>query len=175
MSPSALDPTSLKCEGMSESEIQNIPQEFSQMAKLAQKTGFDGVQIHAAHGFLLSQFLSPLFNQRSDKYGSDIENRMLLLLDSIQAARAAVGSGFPIAVKLNSSDQLQCGLSEGDALQVVTALDKSSVDLIDISGGTYFPGAKSTSDSAGCGPHFIEFARRARQVTSKPLILTGGL
>ncbi len=77
-------------------------------------------------------------------------------------------------MKLNSSDQLEGGLGEDDALQVVAALDKSSVDLIDISGGTYFPGAKSASDSAGRGPYFIEFAKRARLLTSKPLMLTGG-
>jgi 2,4-dienoyl-CoA reductase-like NADH-dependent reductase (Old Yellow Enzyme family) len=81
---------------------------------------------------------------------------------------------LPIAVKLNSSDQLEGGLSEDDALQVVAALDASSVDIIDISGGTYFPGAKSASDSAGRGPYFAAFAERARSVTSKPLMLTGG-
>lgn len=148
--------------------------EFASTAKLAHQAGFGGVRIHAAHGFLLSQFLSPLFNKRSDGYGGAIANRMKLLLESIEATRAAVGPDFPIAVKLNSSDQLEGGLVEDDAIQVVAALDKSSVDVIDISGGTYFPGAKSASDSAGRGPYFIEFAKRARMVTSKPLMLTGG-
>ena len=77
-------------------------------------------------------------------------------------------------MKLNSSDQLEGGFDEEDALEVVAALDRSSVDLIDISGGTYFPGAKSASDGAGRGPYFIEFAKRARAVTTKPLMLTGG-
>ena len=132
------------------------------------------MQIHAAHGFLLSQFLSPLFNKRSDEYGGAIANCMRLLLETIEATRADVGPDFPIAVKLNSSDQLEGGFDEEDAFEVVAALDRSSLDLIDISGGTYFPGAKSASDGAGRRPYFIEFAKRARAVTTKPLMLTGG-
>jgi 2,4-dienoyl-CoA reductase-like NADH-dependent reductase (Old Yellow Enzyme family) len=159
---------------MSREEIRQVPLDLAQTARLAQEAGFSGMQIHAAHGFLLSQFLSPLFNKRVDDYGGSIANRMRLLLDVLEATRAAVGPQFPIAVKLNSSDQLEVGLGEEDALAVVAALDNSSVDLIDISGGTYFPGAKSASDSAGGGPYFIAFAKRARTVTSKPLMLTGG-
>lgn len=95
-------------------------------------------------------------------------------METVEAVRATVRPEFPIAVKLNSSDQLLGGFSEEDALHVVAALDRSSVDLIDVSGGTYFPGAKSASDGAGKGPYFIDFARRARAATSKPLMLTGG-
>jgi 2,4-dienoyl-CoA reductase-like NADH-dependent reductase (Old Yellow Enzyme family) len=172
--PSELDLPDLQCEGMSLDEVQQLPLDFAKTAKLAQQAGFGGVQIHAAHGFLLSQFLSPLFNKRSDGYGGTIANRMKPLLQSIEAVREAVGPNFPIAVKLNSSDQLVGGLDEDDALEVVAALDASSVDLIDISGGTYFPGAKAASDGAGRGPYFVEFAKRARTKTSKPLMLTGG-
>lgn len=172
--PSALDLPGLQCAGMTLDEIQNVPREFAKTAKLAQQAGFGGVQVHAAHGFLLSQFLSPLFNKRSDAYGGTVANRMRLLIETIEATRAAVGPHFPIAVKLNSSDQLEGGLGEEDALEVVATLDSSSVDLIDISGGTYFPGAKSASDSAGRGPYFANFAKRARTLTSKPLMLTGG-
>ena len=172
--PSDLDLPGLHCVALSLDEIHQLPSEFANTAKLAQQAGFGGVQIHAAHGFLLSQFLSPLFNKRSDEYGGTIANRMRLLLETIAQTRAAVGPHFPIAVKLNSSDQLEGGFEEEDALKVVAALDKSSVDLIDISGGTYFPGAKSASDGAGRGPYFIEFAKRARKMTTKPLMLTGG-
>ncbi|MFT5800102.1 MAG: 2,4-dienoyl-CoA reductase-like NADH-dependent reductase (Old Yellow Enzyme family) [Candidatus Azotimanducaceae bacterium] len=172
--PSDLDLPGLHCVALSLDEIQQLPSEFANTAKLAQQAGFGGVQIHAAHGFLLSQFLSPLFNKRSDEYGGTIANRIRLLLETIAQTRAAVGSHFPIAVKLNSSDQLEGGFEEEDALKVVAALDTSSVDLIDISGGTYFPGAKSASDGAGRGPYFIEFAKRARKMTTKPLMLTGG-
>ncbi|WP_210542443.1 NADH:flavin oxidoreductase/NADH oxidase family protein [Rhodoferax sp. PAMC 29310] len=172
--PSALDLPGLSCAEMPLAEIRQLPSEFAKTARLAQQAGFGGVQIHAAHGFLLSQFLSPLFNQRRDDYGGAIANRMRLLLASIAATRAAVGPDFPIAVKLNSSDQLEGGFDEHDALEVVAALDQTSVDLIDISGGTYFPGAKAASDGTWQGPYFIEFAKRARAVTSKPLMLTGG-
>jgi 2,4-dienoyl-CoA reductase-like NADH-dependent reductase (Old Yellow Enzyme family) len=172
--PSALDLPGLRCAELTIDEIHQLPSEFARTARLARQAGFGGVQIHAAHGFLLSQFLSPLFNKRSDEYGGSIANRMRLLLETIEATRATVGPNFPIAVKLNSSDQLAGGFDEEDALEVVAALDRSSVDLIDISGGTYFPGAKSASDGAGHGPYFIEFATRARAVTTKPLMLTGG-
>ncbi|WP_299814388.1 NADH:flavin oxidoreductase/NADH oxidase family protein [uncultured Roseibium sp.] len=172
--PSALDLPGLRCAEMTAEEIQQFPLLIARTARLAQQAGFGGVQIHAAHGFLLSQFLSPLFNRRSDAYGGPIANRMRLLLEAIEATRAAVGPEFPIGVKLNSSDQLEGGLSEDEALEVVAALENTSVDLIDISGGTYFPGAKAASDGAGRGPYFIGFAKRARTVTSKPLMLTGG-
>jgi len=172
--PSALDLPGLRCAELTPNEISQLPAEFARTAILARQAGFSGVQVHAAHGFLLSQFLSPLFNKRCDQYGGEIANRMRLLLETIDAIRAAVGPRFPIAVKLNSSDQLEGGLDQEDALKVVAALDRSSVDLIDISGGTYFPGAKSASDGAGKGPYFLDFAKRARAVTTKPLMLTGG-
>ncbi|RME14566.1 MAG: oxidoreductase [Alphaproteobacteria bacterium] len=173
--PSALDLPGLQCAALTLDEIREIPAQFARAARLAQQAGFGGVQVHAAHGFLLSQFLSPLFNMRNDAYGGPIERRMRLLLESVEAVRAAVGPTFPIAVKLNSSDQLEGGLSEADALKVVRQLDQTSIDLIDISGGTYFPGARAASDGAGHGPYFIDFARRARAVTTKPLMLTGGI
>lgn len=172
--PSALDLPGLRCAELTLDEIHLLPSKFAMTARLAQQTGFGGVQIHAAHGFLLSQFLSPLFNKRNDDYGGAIANRMRLLLEVIETTRAAVGPSFPIALKLNSSDQLKGGFNEEDALEVVAMLDRSSIDLIDISGGTYFPGAESASDGAAQGPYFIEFAKRARAATSKPLMLTGG-
>ncbi|GAA0633052.1 MULTISPECIES: NADH:flavin oxidoreductase/NADH oxidase family protein [Thalassospira] len=172
--PSALDLPGLKCAALTDDEIRKIPARFARTAKLAEQAGFGGVQIHAAHGFLLNQFLSPLFNRRRDDYGGSIANRMRLLLETIGAVRAAVGHGFVVAVKLNATDQLEGGLSEDDALAVVTALDQTKIDLIDISGVTYFPGAKAASDGAGGGPYFMNFAKRARKVTTKPLMLTGG-
>lgn len=172
--PTALDLPGLQCEELTVDEINQVPLEFASTAKLAKQAGFGGVQVHAAHGFLLSQFLSPLFNQRNDQFGGTIANRMKLLLMTIETIRKSVGPDFPIAVKLNSSDQLEGGLNEDDALEVVRALDQSSVDLIDISGETYFPGAKAASDGGGRGPYFLEFAKRARKATKKPLMLTGG-
>jgi len=172
--PSVLDVPGLSCAALNREEILGLPAEFARTAALAKSLGFGGVQIHAAHGFLLSQFLSPLFNRRDDDYGGSITNRMRLLLEVIDEVRSAVGPGFPVALKLNATDQLLGGFDEEDSLKVISALDQTSVDLIDISGGTYFPGAKSASDSAGGGPYFLEFARRARPLTKKPLMLTGG-
>jgi 2,4-dienoyl-CoA reductase-like NADH-dependent reductase (Old Yellow Enzyme family) len=96
------------------------------------------------------------------------------LLEIINEIRAEVGSGFAIGVKINSSDQLDGGLTEDDALVVVSLLGEHGVDLIDISGGTYFPGAASSSDRRSAGPYFLDFARRARAVTDVPLMVTGG-
>lgn len=175
MGPSALDLPGLRCREMSPEEIARLPGEMAATAALARRVGFGGVQIHAAHGFLLSQFLSPLFNRRGDRYGGNIANRMRLLLEVIEAVRGAVGPGYPVALKLNSSDQLEGGLVEDEALAVVAALDHSAIDMIDISGGTYFPGASSASDSGGGGPYFLGFAEKARTLTSKPLMLTGGI
>jgi 2,4-dienoyl-CoA reductase-like NADH-dependent reductase (Old Yellow Enzyme family) len=172
--PSALDLPGLKAAALGTAEIAALPGQFAQTARLAREAGFSGVQIHAAHGFLLSQFLSPLFNRRDDAYGDPIGNRMRLLLDVVEAVRRALGADMPIAVKLNASDQLDGGLDEDDALAVVAALDRTGIDLIDISGGTYFPGAKPASENGGTGPYFLDFARRARQVTEKPLMATGG-
>ncbi|MEM9097889.1 MAG: NADH:flavin oxidoreductase/NADH oxidase family protein [Pseudomonadota bacterium] len=172
--PSALDFPELKCDALSLSEIKSLPGEFARTAALAKAFGFGGVEIHAAHGFLLSQFLSPLFNRRTDAYGGSLENRMRLLLETVERVRQAVGPAFPIGIKLNATDQLEGGFVEAEALAVIAALESTSIDLIDISGGTYFPGAPSSSDRAGSGPYFVDFAKRARSKTSKPLMVTGG-
>lgn len=172
--PSALDLPGLSCAALSLREITALPAEFARTARLARQLGFGGVQIHAAHGFLLSQFLSPLFNQRQDAYGGDLQSRMRLLLEVTAAVRQAVGSSYPVGIKLNATDQMEGGLHEAEVLQVIEALDHTRVDLIEISGGTYFPGTPSSSDRAGGGPYFVEFAARARKYTSKPLQATGG-
>ncbi|MEL6839731.1 MAG: oxidoreductase [Pseudomonadota bacterium] len=172
--PSALDLPGLSCAALSVEEIAALPAQFARTAAHAKAVGFAGVQIHAAHGFLLSQFLSPLFNKRSDEYGGALNNRMRLLLETIDAVRTAVGPTFPVAIKLNATDQLTGGFAETEALEVIRALETTSTDLIDISGGTYFPGAKSASDRAASGPYFTEFGKAARARTTKPLMITGG-
>lgn len=172
--PSAIDIPGLICTAMTREEIRELPIEFARTASMAKGLGFGGVQIHAAHGFLLSQFLSPLFNRREDEYGGSVNSRMRPLVEVVQDVRSAVGPNFPVAVKLNATDQLEGGLEENDAFKVISALDGTGVDLIDISGGTYFPGARSASDSAVAGPYFIDFAERARQWTRRPLMVTGG-
>lgn len=172
--PSALSLPDLRCDALDLEEITALPERFAQTARRAQSLGFGGVQVHAAHGFLLSQFLSPLFNRRDDAYGGSIDNRMRLTLEVVSAVRRAVGPAFPVGIKLNATDQLEGGLTQDDGLAVVRALDRTSIDLIDISGGTYFPGAPSASDGSGKGPYFLDFAARARSQTAKPIMVTGG-
>ncbi|MCY4542918.1 MAG: oxidoreductase, partial [Rhodobacteraceae bacterium] len=173
--PSALDIPGLKCAGMSVEEVQELPGLYAETAAFAKEAGFTGVHIHAGHGFLLSQFLSPLFNRRDDRYGGSVEARCQLMLEIVDEVRRAVGPSFPIGIKINSTDKLEGGLTEADALEVVGLLGETSIDLIDISGGTYFPGAKASSDGvADSGPYFLDFARRAKGTASVPLMLTGG-
>jgi len=172
--PSALDIEGLQCAGMSIDEVQELPDMYARTALHAKTVGFSGALIHAGHGFLLSQFLSPLFNRRNDGYGGSIEARCRIVLEIISEVRRAVGPSFPVGIRINSTDQMEGGLTEVDSLEVVRLLDKTSIDLIDISGGTYFPGAKASSDGTSRGPYFLDFARLARGVTNVPLMLTGG-
>lgn len=173
--PSPLDVEGLRCDGMSVEDIDELPGTYAGAARLAQEAGFGGVQIHAGHGFLFSQFLSPLFNHRTDAYGGTVERRFRIIGEVIDAVREAVGPSFPVGIKINSTDKLVGGLTEDDAFEVVRLLDGTSIDLIDVSGGTYFPGAASSSDGiSSSGPYFIDFARRAREITSIPIMLTGG-
>lgn len=172
--PSAIDIPGLNCTALTAAEIKQLPAEFARTSIMAQELGFGGVQIHAAHGFLLSQFLSPLFNKRQDAYGGSSTARMQLLLEVVDAVRRSVDPSFVVGVKLNATDQLQGGFEEDAALEVIAALDNTAIDFIDISGGTYFPGAKSSSDNAGSGPYFLDFASYAKKKTSKTLMITGG-
>ena len=172
--PSALDIEGLQCAAMSLDDIHDLPQMYARTALHAKVAGFSGVLIHAGHGFLLSQFLSPLFNHRTDGYGGSIEARCRIVLEVINEVRRAVGPSFPVGIRINSTDQLEGGLTEVDALEAVRLLDRTSIDLIDVSGGTYFPGAKASSDGSGRGPYFLDFARQAKEVTKVPLMLTGG-
>ncbi len=172
--PSALKIEGLTCKALSLEEVRALPSQFARTALFAKQNGFGGVQIHAAHGFLLSQFLSPLFNKRTDAYGGSIAGRMRLLMETIASVRAAVGRSFPVAIKLNATDQLEGGFKEQDALEVVKALDAAPIDLIDISGGTYFPGARAASDGTQPGAYFLGFAQKAQRLTTKPLMVTGG-
>ncbi|WP_315983727.1 oxidoreductase [Aliamphritea spongicola] len=166
--PSALHIGDFKCDGMTLEEVLALPETYARSAALAKEVGFTGVQIHAGHGFLLSQFLSPLFNRRDDQYGGSVAARARIVTEIITAVREALGSSFPIGIKINTSDLLEGGLTQQDALQTIKLLDETSLDLIELSGGTYFPGAKSSSDSAAKGPYYLEFAAQARQVTDIP-------
>ncbi|MGI9615568.1 MAG: oxidoreductase [Acidimicrobiales bacterium] len=175
MGPSALDLDGLRCGEMPVEEIESLPMRFASAALTARDAGFTGVELHAAHGFLLGQFLSPLFNHRADRYGGSIEARGQVLIDVVNRVRRETGPDFAVGVKINATDELEGGLTEPDALIVIEMLDRCGVDVIDISGGTYFPGAPSSSDRPSEGPYYADFAERARQVTTAALMLTGGV
>ena len=164
-----------------EDEILEIIQRFARAAQICEKAGFEGVQLHGAHGYLISQFLSPLTNQRQDQWGGSIENRMRFLLEIYQAVRAATSADFIISVKLNSADFQRGGISEEDVITVFKAIDAAGIDLIEISGGTYeapaMAGVKQEKRKASTiarEAYFLDFAEQIRQQVSCHLMVTGG-
>lgn len=161
---------------LNENEIQQLVQRFARSAGIVKKAGFTGVQIHAAHGYLVSQFLSPLHNQRTDRWGGSIENRMRFAMEIYRAIRNEVGPVFPIGIKLNSADFLKGGFSEDDAAEVVAALANEGIDLVEMSGGTYEAPAMTGSRRAQSGEeaYFMGFARKIRKNVQVPLVVTGG-
>jgi len=170
-----------KPRAMSENDIKQVISRFVKAAKIAKEAGFTGVQIHSAHGYLLSQFLSTITNQRTDQWGGSIENRSRLLLTIIQEVRKEVGADFPISVKLNSSDFQKGGLTEDESLEVIKMLDKENIDLLEISGGTYENVAFFLMNENGLKEstkkreaYFIDFAKKVRVVSKVPLMITGG-
>lgn len=166
---------------LSEHEIVEIIERFGAAAKLIDDAGFDGVQIHAAHGYLVSQFLSPQTNRRTDGWGGPLEKRARFLLEIVRLVRERCRPGFTIAVKLNSADFQRGGFSEGESLEVVSMLDRASIDLLEISGGTYESAALLGYDESGRPStrereaYFLDFAETARARTSVPVMLTGGI
>lgn len=166
-------------QAMPQAVIDEVIQRFARSARLAEQAGFSGVQIHAAHGYLLSQFLSPLSNQRSDQWGGSLENRARLLLEVVKAVRAVVTPGFAVAVKLNSADFQRGGFSAEDAGQVVRLLNGQAVDLVELSGGSYeapaMQGEARDGRTLAREAYFLEFARDIRQVAQMPVMVTGGI
>jgi len=159
--------------------IDEVIQRFARTAQLAERAGFSGVEIHAAHGYLLSQFLSPLSNRRTDQWGGSLENRARLLLEIVKAVRAVVSPGFAVAVKLNSADFQRGGFSADDARQVVGLLNDLSVDLVELSGGSYeapaMQGQARDGRTLAREAYFLEFARDIRTVAKMPVMVTGGI
>jgi 2,4-dienoyl-CoA reductase-like NADH-dependent reductase (Old Yellow Enzyme family) len=159
-------------------EIEDIIARFARTAAVAKQTGFTGVQIHAAHGYLISQFLSPRTNLRDDAWGGDAPRRRRFLLEIIAAVRAAVGPEFAVSVKLNSADFQRGGFDQDESMAVVSALARAGLDLLEISGGTYERtemfdngGRASTQQREA---YFLEYAEKVRSTTALPLMLTGG-
>ncbi len=156
-------------------EVKSVIQDYIHAAKLAEKSGFHGVQIHAAHGYLVNQFLSPADNQRADEYGGDIENRMRFLTEIFNGIKAGVNKQFSIAIKLNSKDFIDGGFSEQDSISVIKRMSQLGIDLIEISGGNYENPvmSKDGRDSKEEG-FFIEFAKQIQDITTVPIVITGG-
>jgi len=167
-----------KPRALTETEILVIIKKFATSAKLAKEAGFTGVQIHGAHGYLVSQFLSPRHNQRDDQWGGSLENRMRFVLSVYSAIREQVGSDFPIGIKLNSADFMKGGFSEDDSMQVVKALADAGIDLIEISGGTYespsMMGADVKESTLKREAYFLDYAEKVRAQVDTPLVVTGG-
>ncbi|MFC3059926.1 NADH:flavin oxidoreductase/NADH oxidase family protein [Paenirhodobacter populi] len=160
-------------------EIDGVIARFAETAALAEQAGFDGVQIHAAHGYLLSQFLSPLTNLRTDEWGGSLENRARLLVEIVRAVRARVLPGFGVGVKLNSSDFQKGGFSAEDAVAVVRMLNDLPVDLVELSGGSYespaMHGRPAAASTRAREAYFVDFARDIVAVARMPILVTGGI
>lgn len=164
-----------------EDEILDIIQRFATSAAICEKAGFEGVQLHGAHGYLISQFLSPLTNKRQDQWGDSAENRMRFLLEIYKAVRAATSEQFIISVKLNSADFQRGGITEEDVIATFKAIDAAGIDLIEISGGSYeapaMAGVKQEKRKASTiarEAYFLDFAEKIRKQVQCKLMVTGG-
>jgi 2,4-dienoyl-CoA reductase-like NADH-dependent reductase (Old Yellow Enzyme family) len=164
---------------MTEAQIEETVGRFAATAALAEEAGFDGVEVHAAHGYLLSQFLSPLVNRRDDGWGGSLENRARLLLDVVRAVRAVVGPTFAVAVKLNSADFQRGGFDADDARRVIAMLEPLGVDLVELSGGSYespaMSGRPADERTVAREAYFLDLAAELAEAGSIPLMLTGGI
>ena len=170
-------------------EIQEIIKKFTFVAKIARETGFTGIQIHSAHGYLLSEFLSPDINLREDDWGGTVENRSRIHVEIIKSIRREVGEDFPISVKMNSADFQKGGFSPDDSIQVAKIIEAAGVDNIEISGGTYEQPRLLGLDNVSINPdrsevrkestiareaYFLEYAEKIKKNIQIPLMVTGG-
>ena len=170
-------------------EIQEIIKKFTFVAKIARETGFSGIQIHSAHGYLLSEFLSPDINLREDEWGGTVENRSRIHVEIIKSIRQEVGEDFPISVKMNSADFQKGGFSPEDSIQVAKIVESAGVDNIEISGGTYEQPRLLGLDNVSINPdrsetrkestiareaYFLEYADKIKKNIQIPLMVTGG-
>ncbi|RZO98778.1 MAG: NADH:flavin oxidoreductase/NADH oxidase family protein [Gammaproteobacteria bacterium] len=170
-------------------EIQEIIKKFTFVAKIARETGFSGIQIHSAHGYLLSEFLSPDINLREDEWGGTVENRSRIHVEIIKSIRQEVGEDFPISVKMNSADFQKGGFSPKDSIQVAKIVESAGVDNIEISGGTYEQPRLLGLDNVSINPdrsetrkestiareaYFLEYADKIKKNIQIPLMVTGG-
>ena len=165
---------------MTEEEIWKTIDGFGDCALIAKKAGWKGVQIHGAHGYLVSQFLSALTNLRTDQWGGSLENRARFALEIYRNMRKKVGAGFPIGIKINSADFQRGAFTEEESLEVIDMLSAEGIDMIEVSGGTYEKaammgaGKKVKESTKKREAYFADFIQKARAKTKAPLLLTGG-
>lgn len=163
---------------LSEDKIYEIINRFGESARICKECGFEGVQIHGAHGYLVSQFLSPNHNQRNDKWGGSIENRMRFVLEVYKSIRKNVGNTYPVGIKMNSADFSKGGFSHEEAVLVAKSLSEIGIDLIEISGGSYetpvMTGVPIKESTQKREAYFLEYASAIKKVIKCPLIVTGG-
>lgn len=180
VSPSAVyDPVSkVMPRELGGDEIRALIADFVAAAGRAKRAGFDGVQLHAAHGYLLSSFLSPHTNRRTDEWGGPVENRARVLLEILRGVKAACGPSFPVIVKLNSTDFLEGGLTLDDAVLVARMLEADGIDGTEVSGGmaeagqgSIWPGLRSEEDEG----YFVESAARVKKAVGVPVFGLGGI
>ncbi|AZA09040.1 NADH:flavin oxidoreductase/NADH oxidase family protein [Corynebacterium pseudopelargi] len=164
---------------MSQEQIEEVIEMFSTTAFRAAEAGFDGVEVHAAHGYLLSQFLSPLANVRTDQWGGSLDNRARLLLEIVSRIRAGVPEDFLVAVKLNSSDFQRGGFSLEDAAKVIEMLNQRGVDFVELSGGSYespaMTGNAADDRTRAREAYFLSMAEQLVATSALPLMVTGGI
>lgn len=171
---------------LTEAEILDFIQRFAQVSRVAREAGFTGVQIHSAHGYLLSSFLSPVTNVRTDAWGGSLENRARFLIETLRAVRKVVGGDFPVSLKLNSDDFRRGGFEFSDCLRLIEWLNAEKVDLLEISGGTYeqpkllgFDGRAEDAvplkqSTAKREAYFLDYAAAIRKVAAMPILMPGG-
>ena len=164
---------------LTEEAIWDIIKRFGNTARIMKEAGFTGCQIHGAHGYLVSQFLSPISNIRTDQFGGSLSNRARFVLEIYREIRYQVGSGYPIGIKINSADFQNGGFTELESLEVIRLLENEGIDLIEISGGTYEKPAMIQGDrkksTIAREAYFLDYIEKARKLIKTPLLLTGGI
>jgi 2,4-dienoyl-CoA reductase-like NADH-dependent reductase (Old Yellow Enzyme family) len=179
--PSAITlPDGRSCREISKKEIKGIVEDFRRAARRAMDAGFDGVQIHSAHAYLLSQFLSPYFNRRSDQYGGSLVNRARMHREVLQAVRGEVGDGVPVLIKINSDDFIDGGFTRKEMVEVARMLEAEGISAVETSGGTFLsppdrgfsrPGLQAPEEEV----YYLDAARMYKDAVSVPLVLVGGI
>ena len=187
MGPSAIPESKGKiapfggCRSMSQGDINRVVNGFRDAAVRVKNAGFDGVQFHGAHSFLMSEFLSPFYNHRTDKYGGRVENRTRIIVEAYDRVREAVGDNYPVMIKMNATDYLDDGISSSDALEAAKIFEDAGFDAIELSGGTLWgffvlgevnrSFCKNVEEEA----YYRDFAERLKEDIKVPVVLTGGI